>query len=96
MTNLKICLDDWKYKTDLLIMEMRAYEERYRERYKSMTEEELKRRNYRIVNGKEYCDLMPIARTQYFRDRIVALLQELNDAYWSGKCRTEKNNHRFT
>jgi len=71
-------MEEWSKKCKQLSKKFREYEESYRKKiYPKLTEEEKKKRNYRIINGKEYCDRIKTARQAYFKEEIKALIAEL-------------------
>ena len=71
-------MNSWSRKSKALSKKFRDYEENYRKKiYSKLTEDEKRKRNYRIINGKEYCDRMRQARQTYFKEEIEKLLGDL-------------------
>ena len=69
----------------VLSRKFRAWEEQYRRKiYPKLSDEEKIKRNYRVIGGKEYCDLMKKARAKYFKEEINAIIKELVDIQRSG------------
>ena len=70
-------LKDWKSKHQKLKDKFREFEKEYREKnYSNLTETQKKKRNYRIIDGKEYCDYMIKARTNFFKKQIEGEFKE--------------------
>lgn len=71
-------IEIWSAKSELLEKKFRQYEDAYREKvYSRLTDDEKKKRNYRVIGGKAYCDYIIKSRTHFFKKEINELVTEL-------------------